>query len=115
MCLKDYKTEGHQYGPKVTLNKAENAKIPFFRTFIKNSVFGKALFRVKMSHFVSFFVHFEKLIRRPPGPLCQPPPPPQSQKNPVGVSALPTGKFLRVWKVFARIYKIGLKSTQNKV
>ena len=29
----------------------------------------------------------------------------QSQKNPVGVSALPTGKFLRVWKVFARIYK----------
>ena len=37
----------------------------------------------------------------------------QSQKNPVGVSALPTGKFLRVWKVFARIYKIGLKSTQN--
>ena len=27
---------------------------------------------------------------------------PQSQKNPVGVSALPTGKFLRVWKVFAR-------------
>ena len=26
--------------------------------------------------------------------------PGQSQKNPVGVSALPTGKFLRVWKVF---------------
>ena len=33
---------------------------------------GEALFRVKMSHFVSFFVHFEKLIRRPPGPLCLP-------------------------------------------
>ena len=25
--------------------------------------------RVKMFHFVWFFVHFDKLIRRPPGPL----------------------------------------------
>ena len=25
--------------------------------------------RVKMFHFVWFFVHFYKLIRRPPGPL----------------------------------------------
>ena len=33
----------------------------------------------------------------------------QRQKNPVGVSALPTGKFLRVWKVFARIYTIDHK------
>ena len=33
----------------------------------------------------------------------------QSPKNLVGVSALPTGKFLRVWKVFVRIYKITLK------
>ena len=31
---------------------------------------------------------------------------PQRQKNPVGASALPTGKFLRVQKVFAQIYKI---------
>ena len=38
----------------------------------------------------------------------------QSQKNPVGASALPTGKFLRVRKVFARINKIGSKSSQNK-
>ena len=30
----------------------------------------------------------------------------QRQKNPVGASALPTGKFLRVRKVFARMYKI---------
>ena len=30
----------------------------------------------------------------------------QSPKNLVGASALPTGKFLRVRKVFARIYKI---------
>ena len=29
----------------------------------------------------------------------------QRQKNPVGVSALPTGKFLRVRTVFACIYK----------
>ena len=33
----------------------------------------------------------------------------QSPKNLVGASALPTGKFLRVRKVFARIYKIGHK------
>ena len=33
----------------------------------------------------------------------------QRQKNPVGVSALPTGKFLRVRKVFARIYTIDPK------
>ena len=47
----------------------------------------------------------------------------QRQKNPVGVSALPTGKFLRVWKVFERIYTkdpkikskdcIGLESFQT--
>ena len=37
----------------------------------------------------------------------------QSQKKPVGALALPTGKFLRVWKVFARTYKMGPKSTQN--
>ena len=30
----------------------------------------------------------------------------QRQKNLVGVSALPTGKFLRVQKVFACVYKI---------
>ena len=39
--------------------------------------------------------------------------PKQSQKKPVGALALPTGKFLRVRKVFARIYKIGPKSSQN--
>ena len=33
----------------------------------------------------------------------------QSPKNLVGASALPTGKFLRVRKVFARFYKIGHK------
>ena len=33
-------------------------------------VLGKAIFRVKMSHFVWFFMHFDKLIRRPLGPLC---------------------------------------------
>ena len=33
----------------------------------------------------------------------------QRQKNPVGASALPTGKFLRVRKVFAHIYKIDPK------
>jgi len=33
----------------------------------------------------------------------------QRQKNPVGVSALPTGKFLRVRKVFARIYIVDPK------
>ena len=33
----------------------------------------------------------------------------QSPKNLVGVSALPTLKFLRVRKVFARIYKIDYK------
>ena len=34
---------------------------------------------------------------------------PQSPKNLVGVSALPTEKFLRFRKVFAHIYKIGHK------
>ena len=34
----------------------------------------------------------------------------QSPKNLVGASALPTGKFLRVRKVFARFYKIGHKT-----
>ena len=29
--------------------------------------------RVKLFHFVWFFEHFDKLIRRPPGPLCPPP------------------------------------------
>ena len=33
----------------------------------------------------------------------------QSPKNIVGALALPTGKFLRVRKVFARIYKITQK------
>ena len=33
----------------------------------------------------------------------------QRQKNPVGVSALPTGKFLRVLKFFACIYTIDPK------
>ena len=36
----------------------------------------------------------------------------QSQKKPVGALALPTGKFLRVRKVFARIYT---KWAQNQV
>ena len=31
------------------------------------SVLKKALFRVKMSHFVSFFMHSEKFILWPPG------------------------------------------------
>ena len=34
------------------------------------------------------------------------PPPPQSQKNPCLMVALPPGKFLRVRKVFARVYEI---------
>ena len=33
----------------------------------------------------------------------------QSPKNLVGMSALPTGKFLHVQKVFVRTYKIGHK------
>ena len=32
-------------------------------------VLGEALFKVKIFHFVWFFVHFEELIRWPPGPL----------------------------------------------
>ena len=32
-------------------------------------VLWKAMVRVKLSHFVWFFVHFYKLIRLPPGPL----------------------------------------------
>ena len=43
----------------------------------------------------SFFIPFHSLF--------------QSPKNVVGASALPTGKFLRVRKVFARIYKITYK------
>ena len=37
---------------------------------------------------------------------------PQRQKNTVGVSALPTGKFLRVRKVFART-TLSPKTSQN--
>merc|ERR1712018_852342 len=37
-------------------------------------VLWKAMVIVKLSHFVGFFVHFYKLIRLPPGPLCPPPP-----------------------------------------
>ena len=37
----------------------------------------------------------------------------QSPKNPGGAVALPTGKFLRVRKVFARIYKITHKCSLN--
>ena len=33
-------------------------------------VLWKAMVIVKLSHFVGFFVHFYKLIRLPPGPLC---------------------------------------------
>ena len=36
-------------------------------------VLWKAMVRVKLFHFVGFFVHFYKLIRLPPGPLCPPP------------------------------------------
>ena len=32
------------------------------------------MFKGLMSLFVSFFVHFQKLIRPYPGPLCPPPP-----------------------------------------
>ena len=37
-----------------------------------------------MSHFVWFFKHFDKLICRPPGPLCPPPYPDAKFKNNLG-------------------------------
>ena len=40
----------------------------------KNPVSGRAMGKGKMLHFVAFFVHFDKLIRPHPGPLCPPPP-----------------------------------------
>ena len=48
-------------------------KIIFFGTIIKkNPVSGRAMVKGKMLHFVAFFVHFDKLIRPHPGPLCPP-------------------------------------------
>ena len=48
-------------------------KINFFGTIIKkNSSFRESNSQGKMSHFVAFFVHFDKLIRPHPGPLCPP-------------------------------------------
>ena len=45
------------------------AKNQFFGTIIqKNPVLGKAMVRGKMSHFVAFFVHFDKLIQPPKFP-----------------------------------------------
>ena len=35
-------------------------------------VLGKAMFKVLLPHFAWFFVHFDKLIRPHPGPLCPP-------------------------------------------
>ena len=45
-------------------------KIIFLGTIINEiSASGRGMVRGKMSHFVAFFVHFDKLIRPPPGPL----------------------------------------------
>ena len=45
-------------------------KIIFLGTIINEiSASGRGMVRGKMSHFVAFFVHFDKLIRPHPGPL----------------------------------------------
>ena len=57
--------------------------------------FGKYTFR-KHRHTDTDMLHFGSIQ--------------QGQKNPVRVSALPTGKFFNVQKVFACVYKIGPKN-----
>ena len=55
---------------KQNLQKTKMAKNHFLGTVIKKiSDSGRAMVRGKMSHFVAFFVHFDKLIRPHPGPL----------------------------------------------
>ena len=60
---------------KVTTDKVKNVfllKLTFFETYIKIksiSVENNGLVRVILLHVDAFFVHFDKLIRRPPGPL----------------------------------------------
>ena len=56
------------------LNKKKQKwpKIIFLGTIINEiSASGRGMVRGKMLHFVAFFVHFDKLIRRPPGPLWE--------------------------------------------
>ena len=64
---------------KVTIDKVKNVFFGRKSFFLKLSLklipfLWKAMVRVKMFHFVWFFVHFDKLIRRPPGPLWGVPP-----------------------------------------
>ena len=53
--------------------KKNGQKSIFWDYHKKNPVSGRAMVRGKMLHFVAFFVHFDKLIRPHPGPLCPPP------------------------------------------
>ena len=50
-------------------------KIIFLGTINEIPASGRGMVRGKMLHFVAFFVHFDKLIRPHPGPLCPSPPP----------------------------------------
>ena len=47
-------------------------KLIFLGTIINEiPASGRGMVRGKMLHFVAFFVNFDKLIRRPPGPLWE--------------------------------------------
>ena len=54
--------------------------------------------RVILLHFDAFFVHFDKLIRRPPGPLCPPFPIPFSELIQSSIPLM-TAQFLKALKV----------------
>ena len=70
--------------PEWHLQKNKNGQKSYFLGAItkKNPVSWRAIVKGKMLHFVAFFVHFDKLIRPHPGPLC--PPPTVGQFGPLG-------------------------------
>ena len=68
-------TQKWLYRPGWHLQKKQKWQNKKIGTIIKkNPVSGRAMVKGKMSHFVAFFVHFDKLIRPHPGPLCPAPP-----------------------------------------
>ena len=55
---------------KVTIDKVKNVFSQNKLFLNLNPFLWKTMVRVILLHFDAFFVHFDKLIRRPPGPLC---------------------------------------------
>ena len=60
--------------------------------------------RVTLPRFAAFFVHFDKLIRQPPGPLC---PPPIRDYVIYGSPLIPRGEILPIVESH-RVTKCGL-------